>query len=66
MSPAPTPLACALCRAPLTHFVDAERIREHGKPTGAVRCTDYAGCMVRIARNRRAEIGAEEPRADPA
>jgi hypothetical protein len=59
-APALAPLTCAICGHPLTRFMDAERVRERGKPTGAVRCHDYAGCMIRAARNRRVEIGAEE------
>ena len=56
------PLKCCICQHQLTRFIDTEKIRERGKPTGAVRCYDYAACMVRAAENRRREIGAEEPR----
>lgn len=64
-APNPTPhpvgtLQCCICGQRLTRMYDAEPIRERGVRLAVVRCRDYGGCMVRAARARRIEIGAEE------
>lgn len=60
-APAAAALKCSICEHPLKGTEDTQKIRDRssGKST-RVRCFDYAGCMVRSARQRRREIGAPE------
>lgn len=61
-APAPVPAAirCNICDFELRRTADMQPVRDRGKNTGHVRCTDYAGCMLRSARARREQIGMGE------
>jgi hypothetical protein len=58
-APAAVPFRCSICAHPLSGWKDTEKIRQRGKTTGGIRCSDYENCMLRAARNRRNSLGME-------
>lgn len=49
------PLHCCICQHPLQGRDDTRPIRDKRGTMRSARCSDYENCMLRAARNRRAE-----------